>query len=399
MGLNRLIDAELDARNPRTATREHPVRARSRATQVSGLCGAALAVYLVAVFQLDPVVRWLWPIPVALFVVYPYLKRVTWLCHLWLGACTGLAPVGRVDRGHGLGAVGGVGAVCRRRASGWPGSTSSTRSSTSSTIGGGAALVGDALGRARRLRGRASASMLDRRRSSPRSVSGLPLGRLLLARRRRRRGAAPLRAPDRPPGRPAPARRGVLHRQRRHQHRLLRVRPDRHAVVSGAARGRAAARRRPSRAGGRGSPLPCRQVTGRPGSDASGSGGAVDHGGRRREALRPQAGAARRLVRGPRGGFLVVTGRTAPARRRSCGSSRGLRRRPGDAERRRRPLPARLSRARAARLSRAHRAREPRPLRPALPRARAPRADRDAARALRAVGRARAIGSPRTRAG
>ena len=38
--------------------------------------------------------RWLWPIPVVLFVVYPYLKRVTWLCHLWLGASLGLAPVG-----------------------------------------------------------------------------------------------------------------------------------------------------------------------------------------------------------------------------------------------------------------------------------------------------------------
>ena len=47
-----------------------------------------------AVSQLDPIVRWLWPIPVAMFVVYPYLKRVTWLCHLWLGACLGLAPVG-----------------------------------------------------------------------------------------------------------------------------------------------------------------------------------------------------------------------------------------------------------------------------------------------------------------
>jgi 4-hydroxybenzoate polyprenyltransferase len=46
------------------------------------------------VSQLDPIVRWLWPIPVAMFFVYPYLKRVTWLCHLWLGACLGLAPVG-----------------------------------------------------------------------------------------------------------------------------------------------------------------------------------------------------------------------------------------------------------------------------------------------------------------
>ena len=93
MGLNRLIDAELDARNPRTASRELPSGALSR-LQVLVLCAAALAVFLVAVFQLDPVVRWLWPIPVALFVVYPYLKRATWLCHFWLGASLGLAPVG-----------------------------------------------------------------------------------------------------------------------------------------------------------------------------------------------------------------------------------------------------------------------------------------------------------------
>ena len=93
MGLNRLIDAEVDARNPRTASRELPSGALSSA-QVWLLCAAALAVFLVAVFQLDPVVRWLWPIPVVLFVVYPYLKRATWLCHLWLGASLGLAPVG-----------------------------------------------------------------------------------------------------------------------------------------------------------------------------------------------------------------------------------------------------------------------------------------------------------------
>jgi 4-hydroxybenzoate polyprenyltransferase len=93
MALNRLIDAELDARNPRTASRELPSGTLSR-LQVLGLCAAALALFLVAVFQLDPLVRWLWPVPVALFVVYPYLKRATWLCHLWLGASLGLAPVG-----------------------------------------------------------------------------------------------------------------------------------------------------------------------------------------------------------------------------------------------------------------------------------------------------------------
>ena len=93
MALNRLLDAEIDARNPRTAGRELPTGSLSR-LQVAGLSLVALAIFLVAVFQLDPIVRWLWPIPVAMFVVYPYLTRFTWLCHAWLGACLGLAPVG-----------------------------------------------------------------------------------------------------------------------------------------------------------------------------------------------------------------------------------------------------------------------------------------------------------------
>ncbi len=93
MGLNRLVDAAIDARNPRTATRELPA-GRLESWHVALFCLAALALFLVAVFQLDPIVRWLWPIPVAGFVVYPYLKRWTWLSHLWLGAVDGLAPIG-----------------------------------------------------------------------------------------------------------------------------------------------------------------------------------------------------------------------------------------------------------------------------------------------------------------
>ncbi|HET7857494.1 MAG TPA: UbiA-like polyprenyltransferase [Gaiellaceae bacterium] len=93
MGLNRLIDAGIDARNPRTAGRELPAGLLS-VGQVALFCLASLVVFLVAVFQLDPIVRWLWPIPVAGFVIYPYLKRFTWLSHLWLGAVDGLAPVG-----------------------------------------------------------------------------------------------------------------------------------------------------------------------------------------------------------------------------------------------------------------------------------------------------------------
>src|SRR5207247_2430267 len=93
MGLNRLIDAGIDGRNPRTAGRELPTGQLSE-PQVAMFCLVSVGVFLLAVFQLDPIVRWLRPIPVVGFVVYPYLKRFTWLSHLWLGAVDGLAPVG-----------------------------------------------------------------------------------------------------------------------------------------------------------------------------------------------------------------------------------------------------------------------------------------------------------------
>jgi 4-hydroxybenzoate polyprenyltransferase len=93
MALNRLVDARIDARNPRTAERELPA-GRLRSAHVVLFSLVSLAVFLAAVWQLDPLVRWLWPIPVAGFVIYPYLKRFTWTSHLWLGAVDGLAPVG-----------------------------------------------------------------------------------------------------------------------------------------------------------------------------------------------------------------------------------------------------------------------------------------------------------------
>jgi 4-hydroxybenzoate polyprenyltransferase len=93
MALNRLIDAGIDARNPRTAGRELP-RGALRPWHVLAFSAASLGVFLLAVFQLAPIVRWLWPIPVAAFVLYPYLKRVHWISHFWLGAVDGLAPVG-----------------------------------------------------------------------------------------------------------------------------------------------------------------------------------------------------------------------------------------------------------------------------------------------------------------
>jgi 4-hydroxybenzoate polyprenyltransferase len=91
MTLNRIIDAGIDARNPRTADRAIP----------KGLVGvkeawvftvAAIALLVLATFFLAPITRILWPLVVLGFVVYPYTKRFTWLCHLALGAANGLAP-------------------------------------------------------------------------------------------------------------------------------------------------------------------------------------------------------------------------------------------------------------------------------------------------------------------
>jgi 4-hydroxybenzoate polyprenyltransferase len=93
MGINRFVDREIDARNPRTVDRELP-SGRLSSLQVAVFCLFSLALLVFAAFQLAPVVRYLWPIPVAAFVVYPYLKRVTWFCHFWLGATIGMAPLG-----------------------------------------------------------------------------------------------------------------------------------------------------------------------------------------------------------------------------------------------------------------------------------------------------------------
>jgi 4-hydroxybenzoate polyprenyltransferase len=91
MALNRLIDAELDARNPRTADRELPTGRLSRG-EVWAFTGVSLAVLVVAAFNLSSPCRYLWPIPVAAFILYPYTKRLTWFCHYALGLTLGLAP-------------------------------------------------------------------------------------------------------------------------------------------------------------------------------------------------------------------------------------------------------------------------------------------------------------------
>jgi len=93
MGLNRIIDVDLDARNSRTRLRALPRKAMQR-SEAWLIVGAAGALYLGSAAALSPLCVWLSPVPIALFVLYPYLKRFTVLSHLGLGLAWSMAPLG-----------------------------------------------------------------------------------------------------------------------------------------------------------------------------------------------------------------------------------------------------------------------------------------------------------------
>ena len=93
MGLNRIIDRNVDAENPRTAGRHLASGTMSMRTAWT-LCGVFLVMLLGSAAMLNQVALLMSWLPVSVFVVYPFLKRYTWLCHFWLGLCLGLAPAG-----------------------------------------------------------------------------------------------------------------------------------------------------------------------------------------------------------------------------------------------------------------------------------------------------------------
>ncbi|AWN24256.1 4-hydroxybenzoate octaprenyltransferase [Deinococcus irradiatisoli] len=93
MGANRVIDRFIDARNPRTAAREVPSGKVSPA-QVWGLVIVSLIVMALAAAQLNPLCLALLPLAVVFLIGYPYIKRFSWLCHVWLGVTDGAAAAG-----------------------------------------------------------------------------------------------------------------------------------------------------------------------------------------------------------------------------------------------------------------------------------------------------------------
>ncbi len=91
--LNRVIDARIDARNPRTAGRHLPAGLLSRnSLLLFALVSGAVTVAAAAL--LNPLCAALLPVAAVLVGGYSYSKRFTWLCHFWLGLACAAAPMG-----------------------------------------------------------------------------------------------------------------------------------------------------------------------------------------------------------------------------------------------------------------------------------------------------------------
>lgn len=93
MALNRILDRAIDARNPRTADRELP-SGRMSLGAAWGVAAGGLGLFYLAVLRLPPICLKLSPIPLAIFVAYPLLKRFTPLAHFGVGAALGFGPIG-----------------------------------------------------------------------------------------------------------------------------------------------------------------------------------------------------------------------------------------------------------------------------------------------------------------
>jgi 4-hydroxybenzoate polyprenyltransferase len=93
LGLNRIIDREIDKRNPRTAGRELPSGVITLRGAFAVTC-LGMLVYIISASLICDLVLYLSPIPLIVFVLYPYMKRFTYLCHFGVGLGLALAPLG-----------------------------------------------------------------------------------------------------------------------------------------------------------------------------------------------------------------------------------------------------------------------------------------------------------------
>lgn len=88
MSVNRIIDKDIDSKNPRTKDREIPsgIIPNKNAIIFSII---SLTIFILSTLQLPKICLMLLPVAALWFFIYPYTKRFTILCHLWLGVALG----------------------------------------------------------------------------------------------------------------------------------------------------------------------------------------------------------------------------------------------------------------------------------------------------------------------
>ncbi len=93
MAMNRLFDAEIDAKTPRTKNRHIPAGLVAK-RDVWVLIALSLVLLLLSAFNLNSLCVKLFPFAVLTVGVYSFMKRFTWFCHVWLGLSVAWAPFG-----------------------------------------------------------------------------------------------------------------------------------------------------------------------------------------------------------------------------------------------------------------------------------------------------------------
>jgi len=91
--LNRIIDRHIDAQNPRTASRDLP-SGRMTLWDASWVTIAGLALYFGSAYLISEFCFMLSPIPLAVFIIYPTMKRYTPFAHFGVGMGLAMGPLG-----------------------------------------------------------------------------------------------------------------------------------------------------------------------------------------------------------------------------------------------------------------------------------------------------------------
>ncbi len=93
LALNRIIDREIDRRNPRTAVRELP-SGRMNLGEALLILAVGTTLYLASAALISPFCLELSPLPLIIFTIYPYMKRFTALAHFGVGLGLAMGPLG-----------------------------------------------------------------------------------------------------------------------------------------------------------------------------------------------------------------------------------------------------------------------------------------------------------------